>query len=49
MAVGLTTVIDVPNHLVERIFLCLGSSVDLVRATFACKAWHRVVAEVVKK
>ncbi|TVU00869.1 hypothetical protein EJB05_53717, partial [Eragrostis curvula] len=39
------TVRDVPDHILERIFLRLGSSAHLVRAASACKRWRRVVAD----
>ncbi|BAT07585.1 Os09g0341500, partial [Oryza sativa Japonica Group] len=38
-----TTVDDVPDHLLQDILLCLGSSACLVRAAYACKRWRRVV------
>ncbi|TVU00868.1 hypothetical protein EJB05_53716, partial [Eragrostis curvula] len=40
-----TTVRNLPDHILRRVFLCLASSVDLVRAASACKKWRRVVAD----
>uniref|UniRef100_A0A0D9XCP3 F-box domain-containing protein n=1 Tax=Leersia perrieri TaxID=77586 RepID=A0A0D9XCP3_9ORYZ len=39
-----TSMRDVPDHLLEEILLRLASTVCLVRATYACKRWRRVVA-----
>ncbi|GJM99068.1 hypothetical protein PR202_ga16133 [Eleusine coracana subsp. coracana] len=44
---GPTTVNDVPDDLLERIFLRLSSSAHLVHAAAACKRWCRVVADPV--
>ena len=40
-----TTVHDLPEHILERILLCLGPSPCLVRAAAACRGWCRVVAD----
>ncbi|EAZ44254.1 hypothetical protein OsJ_28870 [Oryza sativa Japonica Group] len=44
-AAVMTTVEDVPDHLLEVILLRLDSSVSLLRAAAACTRWRRVVAD----
>jgi hypothetical protein len=39
-----TKVEDVPNELLELVFLRLTSPVDLVRAAFTCRRWRSVIA-----
>ncbi|XBJ20763.1 hypothetical protein VPH35_011536 [Triticum aestivum] len=40
-----TTVLDLPDHLFERVLLVLGPSPCLVRAAATCRRWCRVVAD----
>ncbi|XBJ12793.1 hypothetical protein VPH35_017245 [Triticum aestivum] len=40
-----TTVLDLPDHLFERVLLVLGPSPSLVRAAATCRRWCRVVAD----
>ncbi|CAM0953684.1 unnamed protein product [Alopecurus aequalis] len=40
-----TTVLDLPDHLLERVLLCLGPSSCLVHAAAACRRWCHLVAD----
>jgi hypothetical protein len=42
---GPTSVHHIPDHLLELVLLRVGSSLELLRAAFACKPWRRVIAD----